>query len=1842
MDFEAQKHVVSFLRSSMGLQSISDIVETWFADSPIKQLIRIHLSFYHATCMVEQYNAGIVAMKDLQSAHFVQIRNAKVKIHAMDNILTGRGDEAWMRSYIKDACHIWFACDYVQVEEPERAMAEPSSNEDLVDEMANVKLGEGLVAFAKDVADKIFSTMAKFTTSALEKFLSCLQEAICSAFAPWINVIKGALVWFGNLMEVFKNWAAGVHDQIHNIFEGIEECIFLGMGLVAATCVVALIEKFLVASKIIASSCGAPTVFLTAALAVVAGSYCLGKAAETALPTSQLLMFVSTSCQTVLGLFYRQVDSKPDEYVGQFGPSIMLDNLAKLVSSWSTSTITEVGRTFGAIAQIKNGIVALRDMVVYVFSELGSLATKLLGFESQILADMAILLGENVASWLDECDAILAYTLEFSSSNREIFDRLAQLIEKGKTIRAGVLRTNHRGSPQVLNLVSKALEKLIDLHGSIVVAGSNGTRKAPFMVFFTGKAGTGKTSVVQRMAADWLKQEQLGSNEMYSRNGQDPFWSGYKRQAVVTYDDFGAVPGLVSNEAEIISVVSRNAFALQMADLKEKGMYFDSRLILASSNFLAASPESKVHDAEAYERRRHVVIRVSLKPGVPYNPAEPNANQEYEVLGSRSPFPVLERFESYEDLWAWIYTRFREHEETEKIFLSSLPIPDKTNAEVLEALIGISVVISGSAPKSVIKYCAEHHPGFHYLISEGENVYFWSATGEVAIVPISKISADSMDKATLKRDSMESALMYQNMAKLYPTMNQLAVLYAKRIVLNGWVREDLTPSPECTDNYMRDQITSLPAWQRAYLYVLSKHLSRRGPKGWFASCLDDTRKALRSQYIWEYKSWPMPLKLAVGSLVAILAGSAIWYTMRGLWGMCGDSSFIVGAASVFTVKQTMQCQSEPPNKVNGDFMFRNRKVRTRTWQGQACYGDSVNWLADNTMGTISFLGQTVQVCVMPGRGFLCINHVARLIPNKMMVQLDFKNATSWFVWDSKKLTDFKGNELALYNSSSLPLAISSLKDRVVLDPEMLPETFDALFFSYKINPVLNVREAEVASITCKVKTEALSVQYGEYQRKIARHLEYNNPTVDGDCGSLIIAEIKGKMCLVGIHVAGDGTSGSACFIPHSDSYFVQEGQSDFKLKFQEWSEPALVGPGCRAIGVIDPEHRVSTGGKTSFTQTPTAWHLDKPCDKIPSILSKNDERLVGTVHAAYDPFPSGMAKYAREAGPFEADTLQRVCGEILEEWYDAAVDFEFGDVDLNTAINGLENVEYFDALVLGTSEGFPYRLDRQQGEKGKSRYVVGEPGNLSIEDERMLADIAWFEETSKTQIPDLYCIECVKDERLPIRKVLHEPKSRLFSVLPMSYNLVVRKKFLNFVKSIMKSRTKLPCQVGINPYSREWGRLALSLLEKGDEILCCDYSRFDGFLPKCVMSKIAWMIAQLSRSSEEEARQMENLMLACTSRYALCEKIVYRVENGIPSGFPLTVIVNSVLNEILVRYAYHHCFKDNRDVQLAFNTFVKLVVYGDDNLISVAPTISSKFNGTFIVEFMRDLGIKITDGVDKTKIGVSFRKLSECDFLKRSFKENSDGTWYAPMNVESLWAQLHYVKASKIELAEGYVNNCNNIMRELWLHGPQQAKDFRALLLSRVKWVDSRKLLTLSQIANFHDEQQNHQSTFMKACHALENLDLIDPLEPGILPIEQRELCPGVYVATEGHCTLKLEEFFVVSISTRRTFPSIEDGVVVTFPYGVGRGGLPSTEFMRTNVLRKGCTLRKTINQGLTVKGKILFISQSSVVPAYVFAVLVLHALGKLQRGASNMALTSAVATCKTLKYLPKDFPEAF
>nr|YP_002158830.1 unnamed protein product [Mikania micrantha mosaic virus] len=156
------------------------------------------------------------------------------------------------------------------------------------------------------------------------------------------------------------------------------------------------------------------------------------------------------------------------------------------------------------------------------------------------------------------------------------------------------------------------------------------------------------------------------------------------------------------------------------------------------------------------------------------------------------------------------------------------------------------------------------------------------------------------------------------------------------------------------------------------------------------------------------------------------------------------------------------------------------------------------------------------------RGFLIVNHFAEAIPSGSMVHLESSLSSTYFVWEKKKLTLFEGNELALYVAPVIPKMVDSFQTRVVYDAESLPDSFKATFFSYKYDAVLQQMVPEIGEIMCKKKSQVMTVCSGEYRRKVPLHLQYENNTIKGDCGSLIMVELEGKMKLVAVHVAGTG------------------------------------------------------------------------------------------------------------------------------------------------------------------------------------------------------------------------------------------------------------------------------------------------------------------------------------------------------------------------------------------------------------------------------------------------------------------------------------------------------------------------------------------------------------------------------------------------------------------------------------------------------------------------------------------------------------------------------------------------
>jgi len=95
-----------------------------------------------------------------------------------------------------------------------------------------------------------------------------------------------------------------------------------------------------------------------------------------------------------------------------------------------------------------------------------------------------------------------------------------------------------------------------------------------------------------------------------------------------------------------------------------------------------------------------------------------------------------------------------------------------------------------------------------------------------------------------------------------------------------------------------------------------------------------------------------------------------------------------------------------------------------------------------------------------------------------------------------------------------------------------------------------------------------------------------------------------------------------------------------------------------------------------------------------------------------------------------------------------------------------------------------------------------------------------------------------------------------------------------------------------------------------------------------------------------------------------------------PSGHPLTVIINGIVNYMYMAYAFSQLCPDK-----SFDDCVRMMTYGDDNMLTVCPSCP-EFNQVAITQTLADIGVLYTDA-DKGLVASHY--CSKLTFLKRTW-----------------------------------------------------------------------------------------------------------------------------------------------------------------------------------------------------------------------------------------------------------------
>uniref|UniRef100_A0AAT9JB34 Genome polyprotein n=1 Tax=Gypsywort waikavirus TaxID=3115789 RepID=A0AAT9JB34_9SECO len=556
-------------------------------------------------------------------------------------------------------------------------------------------------------------------------------------------------------------------------------------------------------------------------------------------------------------------------------------------------------------------------------------------------------------------------------------------------------------------------------------------------------------------------------------------------------------------------------------------------------------------------------------------------------------------------------------------------------------------------------------------------------------------------------------------------------------------------------------------------------------------------------------------------------------------------------------------------------------------------------------------------------------------------------------------------------------------------------------------------------------------------------LRYRVHSIDGFCGAAILrADPKAVRKIMGLHVAGHSSYGvgyaemliyeslmaAVSFLRHDPSHVIDGRhleESPVELCSKQ-CEPFEGSGSLGLMGMVAPSEVPSLPSKSSIRKS-LIHGLIGPIQSEPSILSKYDYRL-GEKKGKWDPVLDAVCKYGVEVHPFPQEDIWRVEEHLSLVFTKMENNMRKREVNnLEIGINGIDGSEYWSPIEMKTSSGWPYCKRKPPNSVGK-KWLFKEVGlyesgraKYEMDDEGLKESYqSMLNESSMGIAPCVVTMECPKDERRKLKKIYDTPATRTFTILPPEVNILFRQYFGDFAAMVMSNRFNSFCQVGINPETLEWSELMNSFLKISDKGFAGDYAKFDGVSPGPIYHSIVNIINSWYDDGEENATIRHSLLNAIVHRNGIAGDRLLQYNQGMPSGFAMTVIFNSFVNYYFMALAWmslvsNSIMSPHSDL-VSFDRFCRIIVYGDDNVVAVHTDFLPFFNLRTVASFLSEYGITYTDDA-KNPIHLSepFVDITTTTFLKRDFSrvETKEGVctlWKARLDKSSITERCNWIR----------------------------------------------------------------------------------------------------------------------------------------------------------------------------------------------------------------------------------------
>ena len=410
-------------------------------------------------------------------------------------------------------------------------------------------------------------------------------------------------------------------------------------------------------------------------------------------------------------------------------------------------------------------------------------------------------------------------------------------------------------------------------------------------------------------------------------------------------------------------------------------------------------------------------------------------------------------------------------------------------------------------------------------------------------------------------------------------------------------------------------------------------------------------------------------------------------------------------------------------------------------------------------------------------------------------------------------------------------------------------------------------------------------------------------------------------------------------------------------------------------------------------------------------------------------------------------------------------------------VSGTDGKRFLDAMKTSTSMGFPMHGP-------KINHLIELPPTAEHACPRTFTPEIWklVEELKEKADKGTFLNQIfganLKDEAT----LLTKDKVRVFQAAPIALQILIREYFLPIARFLSLNPLVSECAVGINSQGPEWHELAQFMAKFGDDrIIAGDYSKYDLRMPAQLTLAAFGVMIEIARWSGNYT-EIDLARMKVIAHDVCCPLVAYngtlmRFMGTNPSGQNLTVYINSIVNSLLHRLAFHDvydleaCKKIGKDLRLGrparFRDLVSLSTYGDDAKGSVRDGYD-EFNHVSMANYLAKNDMKFTMP-DKTSAPVPFMSRFKADFLKRQDLYSEDlGHYVGALDENSIFKSLHSIIKSKVVTpTEVSAMNIGGAMREWFFHG-REIFDKR---LVQMKLVAEKANLPIPELEVTYDQR---------------------------------------------------------------------------------------------------------------------------------------------------------------------------